>query len=274
MPRLASGRWLSLLTLIVLTGCADNALVLQNRLNGIQQQQLALTRQNQELQTRASSLDRDNQELEKLLAQARQNNKVVEDQLNVVREQLTSTTSQLTRVREEKKTTEQKAQTLMASMQRQGGVTINPNNSYLRTLPTITLPGVPAPRRDGDVIRVELPADLLFQPGTAQLRQEGVQAIHTVANELVRDYPNQIIGVEGYTDSDPIQNSIWRNNNHLSVARATTVYDTLVAQGRLQPKQLLVVGHGANHPVASNATPAGKQRNARIELVIYPESAN
>lgn len=273
MRRLAPGQWLSLLTLMLLAGCADNAMVLQGQLTTLQQQQLAVSRQNQELQNRVIALDRDNQELEKLLAQSRQGSKVLEDQVSVMREQLASATSQLTRVREEKTATEHKVQTLMASMQRQGGVTINPNNSYLRTLPTINLPEVNV-RRDGDVIRVELPAHLLFQPGTAQLRQEGVQMLSTVANELARDYSRQTIGVEGHTDSDPIQGGVWRNNNHLSVARATAVYDTLVQHTRLQAKQLFVVGHGANHPAASNATPAGKLRNARIDLVVYPETAD
>ncbi len=273
MHRLAPGCGLSLLTLTLLVGCADNAMVLQGQLNTLQQQQLAVSRQNQELQTRASALDRDNQELQRLLAQSRQSNKVLEDQLAVLREQLASATGQLTRVRDEKKASEQKVQALMASMQRQGGVAINPNNSYLRTLPTINLPEVNV-RRDGDVIRVELPAHLLFQPGTAQLRQEGIQMLSTVANELARDYSNQTIGIEGHTDSDPVPNGVWRNNNHLSIARATTVYDTLITKTRLQAKQLFVVGHGSNHPVVSNATPAGKQRNSRIELVVYPESAN
>jgi outer membrane protein OmpA-like peptidoglycan-associated protein len=31
------------------------------------------------------------------------------------------------------------------------------------------------------------------------------------------------------------------------------------------------VAHGANHPVVSNATAAGRTRNRRMELVIYPE---
>lgn len=272
MQRLAWGRWLSVMTLVALAGCADNSMVVQGRLQGLQQQQLALARQNQELQSRASALDRNNQELEKLVAQSRQSNKVLEDQLAVIREQLASATTQLTRVRDEKTVTEQKVQALTASMQRQGGVMINPNNSYLRTLPTINLPEVYV-RRDGDVIRVELPAHVMFEPGTAQARQAGMQMLSTVANELTREYSNQIIGVEGHTDSDPVRNNVWRNNNHISVARATAVYDLLLSQTRLQPKQLFVVGHGANHPVVSNATPAGKQRNARIELVIYPETA-
>ena len=31
------------------------------------------------------------------------------------------------------------------------------------------------------------------------------------------------------------------------------------------------IGHGANHPVVSNASEEGKRRNRRIEFVVYPE---
>jgi outer membrane protein OmpA-like peptidoglycan-associated protein len=40
----------------------------------------------------------------------------------------------------------------------------------------------------------------------------------------------------------------------------------------MSANQFFVVGHGANHPVVSNATDAGRSRNRRIELVIYPET--
>ena len=52
------------------------------------------------------------------------------------------------------------------------------------------------------------------------------------------------------------------------------LYDYLATRTRLKPQQLFVVGHGANHPVVSNGTPAGKDRNRRVELVIYPEKAS
>ena len=51
-----------------------------------------------------------------------------------------------------------------------------------------------------------------------------------------------------------------------------SVYQVLVSQGRLPGAQFVVVGHGATHPIFSNATAAGKRRNARVELVIYPET--
>jgi outer membrane protein OmpA-like peptidoglycan-associated protein len=46
-----------------------------------------------------------------------------------------------------------------------------------------------------------------------------------------------------------------------------------VNQSQINPAQLFLAGHGPNHPVVSNATPAGKDRNRRVELVIYPERA-
>jgi chemotaxis protein MotB len=258
--------------LLVLAGCADNPMVVNGRLNELQQQQLALSRQNQELQSRASSLDHDNQELQTALSQARQQNKVLEDEKKLVKDQLASLNAQVARVREEKRSTDQKVQALNASLQRQGNATITPNNSLLKTLPQFNRPDIFV-RRDGDVLRIELPAAALFEPGSAQLRSAAMPLLADVALELLRDYPSQVIGIEGHTSSDPISNALWRNNLQFSISQATMVYEVLVNQGRLPPKQLLVVGHGASHPVVSNATPAGKQRNARVELVIYPETA-
>ena len=268
MRRFAWAGWLPALALAA--GCAENSMVVKGQLDRLQQQQLAMVRQNQELQARAGSLDRDNQELEALLAQSRQRSQVVEDQLDLVRNQLAGITTQLAQVRDEKEATEQKAQALTASMRRQHGVSINPNNSFLQTLPATHLPDVHV-RRDGDVIRIELPADKLFEANTAQLRPEAARLLTDVAAEVLGTYADQMIGVEGHTDSEPIQGGPWRNDQHLSVARALTVYEMLVAQTRLQAGQMFVVAHGGDHPVVSNATPEGRQRNQRVELVVYPD---
>jgi flagellar motor protein MotB len=259
-----------IIALVGLAGCSGNSMVLKGQVDRLQQSQMAMTRQSEELQSRAAALDRDNQELEKLLAKAQQRGKVLEDQVAVLQEQLGGVNAQLARVEGEKKETEQKIQALNASMRRQNGVSINPNNSFLQTLPAIQLPDVQV-RRDGDVIRIELPSETLFEPGTAQLQPGAVDLITNVAGEVVRSYPDQMIGIEGHTDSDPIRSWQFRSNHQLSATQAIVVEDVLVAQTRLQPEQLFIAGHGDNHPVASNASAAGKKRNRRVELVIYPE---
>ncbi len=275
MPRFAKRPWLlaGLIAALLCCGCKNSAPVLQGKVDQFQQQQVALAQQQQLLQQRANALDRDNQELSTLLAQSRQQTKVYEDQVAALRDQLRGVTSQLAQVRSEKQNTDKEVQTLTASLQRRGSVAISPNNSYLQTLPAINLPDVHV-RRDGDVIRIELPGEQLFESGSARLKPGGASLITAVAAELFATYPKQIVGIEGHTDSDPIAAQYFRNNHELSVARATSVYDMLVNRSRYPSQQLFLVGHGANHPIASNATLEGKRRNRRVELVVYPEQRN
>jgi len=273
MRNLAWTRCVVALALTALAGCAGNSMVMKGQLDKTRDEQVALARQKEELQNRANRLDRDNQDLVNQLTQAKQRAKILEDQAAVLREQLSASNTQLARLGDEKKSTEQRVQALTASMQRQMGSPITPNNSLLQTLPAINLPDVPPPRRDGDVIRVELPAHRLFEPNNNRLLPGASDLILRAAEEIKRTYPQQVIGIEGHTSSDPVAGGPWQNNHQLSIAEALAVYDVLVSQGRYSPAQFVVVGHGAAHPVFSNATPAGKRRNARVELVVYPETA-
>ena len=122
------------------------------------------------------------------------------------------------------------------------------------------------------MIRVEIPADQLFNPDTAQLKYGADATLRSVGADLVRNYPQQMIGIEGHTDNALSASSQAANAQHLSVAQATAVYDALVRAAGMPANQLFVVGHGRNHPVVSNASEAGQARNRRIELVIYPET--
>ncbi len=271
MRRSAIAQWLAFLAVPLVAGCADNPLVMKGQLDKSQQQQLAFARQRDEIQSRASTLDRDNQNLIARLTQEQQRAKVLEDQVSLLRQDLSGTAAQLARLRDDKKSSEQRVQALTASLQRQGGTTITPNNSLLQDLPAINLPDVYT-RRDGDVIRVELPSYRLFEAGNARLLPGAQQTISAAAAEVLRVYPAQIIGIEGHTDSDPMRNSAWRNHHHLSLGQALAVYDVLLTQVRVPAQQIFVAGHGANHPLYSNATTPGKQRNARVELVVYPET--
>lgn len=273
LRRFKSPVWLFAgLSILMLCGCAGSSAVLQGQVQKSQQQQLALTRQNEQLQGRANTLGTDNQELSALLAQSRQRTKVVEEQLSAVREQLTSTATQLAKSRQEKEASDKQVNTMQASMKRSGSVTITPNSSYQKPLAAISVPGVDV-RSDEDVLRIVLPAGRIFEPHTVRLRPGADQLITSVAAEIARNYPNNRIGIEGHTDSDPVVNKQWRNNHEFSAGRAMAVYNVLVQQARMNPTQLFVAAHGANHPVYSNGPLGGKERNRRVEIVIYPEKA-
>lgn len=266
-------RWCAAVSVAVsMAGCAQNgALIGSGRSEQMQKQQVALQRQLEEYRTKAATLDRDNQQLQALLAEANQRTKAAQEQAQLLRQQLRDTSEQLAEARKAQQETQQQVKALTASLHRQGSVSIEPNNSLLKTLPAINLPGVDV-QRDGDVIRIAIQADQLFEQGSLQFKPEATERLAAAADELTRLYPDQMIGVEGFTDSSPVPAGPWRNHTQLSLSWAAAVHDVLVTQTSLRPEQLFVVGHGASHPRVSNGSASGRSTNRRVELVIYPET--
>ena len=236
----------------------------------LQQQMQTLAQQSQEYQSRASSLDRDNQELESLLAQSRQQIQLLNDELGVTRRQLQSNTDQLLAMRTDNEQLRTKSTQLVATAQQRAGSEIRANNTLLKNLAVKQMPGVEV-RQDGDVIRVEAPADRLFMPGSNYLQNGAEQLLVSIAADLRQNYPDHIIGIEGHTDDAATHSQQFPTNHHLSAAQALAAYNLLVQKGTMAANQLFVIGHGSNQPVVSNASDAGKARNRRLEFVVYPE---
>ena len=123
----------------------------------------------------------------------------------------------------------------------------------------------------GLVIRV-LTDKLLFDSGQATLQPEGLPLLNEISNLLTIDKTHPIL-VEGYTDTVPIATAQFPTNWELSTARATTVVRYLIGRGT-DTTRLGAAGYAYLHPIASNATAAGRARNRRVEIVferLYPE---
>ncbi len=235
------------------------------------EQQNALAQQTQQYQQRAASLDRDNQEIESLLAQSRQQIQLLDEQIRATQTQLRDTTDRLASVQADNDQLRNRTTALAASMQTHSQAEIRANNTLLRSLSITGMPGINV-RQDGDVIRIELPGDQLFNLGTAQYKVGADGILRAVAADLLQNYPQQIIGIEGHSDGSPVTSPQFPTDQHLSVAQAMAAYDLLTRTAGMPPRQLFVVGHGGSHPIVSNATEPGRARNRRIELVIYPET--
>lgn len=235
------------------------------------QQQTALAQQTQQYQQRAASLDRDNQELESMLAQSRQQTQLLQEQITATQTQLRDTTDRLAAVQADNDLLHNRTTALAASVQTRSQAEIRANNSLLRSLTITGMPGINV-RQDGDVIRIELPGDQLFNVGSAQPKLGAEALLRTIAADLAQNYPQQLIGIEGHTDGSPMTSPQYPTDQHLAVAQAMAVYDGLTRAGGMPVRQLFVVGHGASHPLVSNGTDAGRARNRRIEVVIYPET--
>jgi chemotaxis protein MotB len=235
------------------------------------QQQTAIAQQTQQYQQRAATLDRDNQELQSQLAQSRQHTQLLDEQIRAMQAQLKDTTDRLVAMQTDNDQLRGRTHALAASAQLRNQAEIRANNSLLRNLSIANLPGINV-RQDGDVIRIELPSDQLFAPGTAQLKVGADGFLRTVAADLMQNYPQQMIGIEGHTDGTPMASQQFPTDQHLAVGQAMAVYDGLTRGGGMQPRQLFIVGHGGSHPIVSNGTDAGRARNRRVELVVYPET--
>ena len=257
--------------LLVASGCGRLAYKGNQQATAATDPQMQLlAQQNQEYQTRAQSLDTDNQELETLLAQSRQKVQLLTDEVSATRDQLRSTTDQLLAMRDDNSQLRSKTSALVASVGQREQGQIRANNSMLKNLSVADIPGIQV-RQDGDLVRVEIPSDQLFMPGSPYVKDDAKQLLVSVATDLRQNFPEHIIGIEGHTDDSATHSQQFPSNHHLSAGQALAVYNAVIEKGTMPAVQLFVIGHGGNHAVVSNATDEGKARNRRIEFVVYPE---
>lgn len=217
--------------------------------------------------TGPSYADVDGRQLAVSLERSRQETQLMHDEISALRDQLASTSTQLA-----------EARSIGASVAGTGGSTTSaaeaPGIATPETLRsamnTLALPGVDA-RFDGSVVRIDIPADRLFEPGSANLLPGGVATLTQVADELDRVYPGHFMGIEGHADTEPLVNASWGSPHQLTAARSAAVFEFLTGRTRMKAGQLFLVAHGPNHPLVSNATAAGRARNRRVEIVVYAE---
>jgi outer membrane protein OmpA-like peptidoglycan-associated protein len=104
--------------------------------------------------------------------------------------------------------------------------------------------------------------DVVFDVDKAELKPGGLRTIDKLAAFLER-YPGRRVTVEGFTDSTGSA----EYNQALSERRAQSVRNALVQKG-IDPARVDTHGYGEEFPKASNETPAGRQLNRRVEVVI------
>ena len=118
---------------------------------------------------------------------------------------------------------------------------------------------------------VTLRGDGLFAPGSATVEPDYTEVLARVAAAL-RAVPGPV-QVIGYTDNQPIRSARFPSNWHLSQERARAVMALLQA-GAPATGRYRAEGQADAHPVGDNATPAGRARNRRVEIVLTPAAAS
>jgi outer membrane protein OmpA-like peptidoglycan-associated protein len=109
-------------------------------------------------------------------------------------------------------------------------------------------------------VNIRIPSQIVFNFGSFVLRPDSRHYLLRVSKVVRRAFGRT--RVAGHTDD--IGPPAF--NRTLSLRRAKVVRSFLSLRGRIAPRRLRAVGYGESHPLASNASVIGRQRNRRVVL--------
>jgi chemotaxis protein MotB len=126
---------------------------------------------------------------------------------------------------------------------------------------------------------ISLPGDVLFPSGKDTLKEGAKDVLMAVADVIRNDQElaARFFQIAGHTDAQQLNGGPFKDNWGLSAMRARTVLVFLISKvdsrdggGGLDPTHLHAAGYGETDPVAPNETPAEREKNRRVELVLMP----
>lgn len=120
----------------------------------------------------------------------------------------------------------------------------------------------------GQYVEIDLNGSILFDSGSAEVRDDSKIFLQKIAMILVK-YKYNVIEIEGHTDNNPISTAKYENNRELSADRARKVYEYISTQENFIDSNMKIAGYGESKPIASNSTPEGRARNRRVVIKIY-----
>jgi outer membrane protein OmpA-like peptidoglycan-associated protein len=123
--------------------------------------------------------------------------------------------------------------------------------------------GVSVTRSGNDLI-LNMPGNITFRTASSDLNSNFFGVLDSVG-VVLKEFDKTLIDVEGHTDSDGSDTY----NQQLSLERANSVGTYLQSHG-VNGQRIVTFGAGEARPVASNASPDGKQQNRRVELKLQP----
>ena len=109
----------------------------------------------------------------------------------------------------------------------------------------------------------------LFASGSATVSPNYIRLLERIGEALKAE--KGPVTVDGYTDNQPIRTVQFPSNFQLSQARAEAAR-VIVVRTLGDANRAVAHGHADANPIASNATPAGRDQNRRIEVVLRRQS--
>jgi chemotaxis protein MotB len=118
------------------------------------------------------------------------------------------------------------------------------------------------------LVHINFTDKFFFKEGSSTIATQGRVSLNTVA-QVLRDFPRVTCYIIGNTDTLHVKGKA--DNWSLSTERANAVVRILADVYNINPARLTSAGKGKYSPVASNATPEGREKNRRIEIIFNPD---
>lgn len=121
----------------------------------------------------------------------------------------------------------------------------------------------------GEGLLITMRNDILFDSGSAVVREDGRQVAEDVSYLLYSEPPHQIV-ISGHADDVPIHNAEYSSNWELSMTRAMNFMTILLENEELDPTLFSAKGHGEFDPAFPNDTEENRSKNRRVEVLVLP----
>jgi len=116
-------------------------------------------------------------------------------------------------------------------------------------------------------LRIRLAESLLFNADRKELRPQALPILDRLGQIL--SYSRCRISVEGHTDSAPDRPQSYGDAWEMSLGHTIEIATYLIKIHHLSANRFRIGCFGASRPLAPNDTPENRNKNRRIELLLY-----
>ena len=121
---------------------------------------------------------------------------------------------------------------------------------------------------NGTSLRVRIPADQLFQPGSSQWTPSAGSLLERVSNALRTASPNAQLLIDSYTDNSTTALATAGSAEQLTSQQADSVMRYFVSRGGWNSSGVTIRSNGSEGPLMDNQSPSGRAANRRIEFIL------
>jgi flagellar motor protein MotB len=125
------------------------------------------------------------------------------------------------------------------------------------------------------VMQVSMVSEVLFEPGSAKLKEAIYPVLDEIGRTIGTEYPNYYVAIEGHSDAGEVApDGGYRSEWELSAARALAVLHYFGDQRLIESSRMAVACYGPYRPATPASGPEAGRQNRRVVVTLMPQRAS